>query len=145
MHHTSIKSAAWLILACVVFITVTVFGQARQAASSGSADAKKLRNPVSVTAQSVAAGQQVFQKYCRFCHGEGGKGDGTMIPKGMTPSNLTDETWNHGSSDGEIFMTIRDGVGPKYEMKGHKDRINEREIWHVVNYLRSLGPKTKAR
>jgi mono/diheme cytochrome c family protein len=52
---------------------------------------------------------------------------------------LTDETWDHGSSDGEIFVVIRDGVSS--DMLAYKDKLTEKQIWQVVNYLRSLGPK----
>src|SRR5262249_17324546 len=84
----------------------------------GSPEARKGKNPVASTSESIAAGQQVYQKYCRFCHGNDAKGDGAMAPEGTHPSNLTDEKWDRGSTDGEIFAVIRDGAGPKFDMKG---------------------------
>jgi hypothetical protein len=52
--------------------------------------------------------------------------------------------WDHGSTDGEIFTNIKDGVGPKFDMKPMKAKIPmETDIWNVVNYLRSLGPKAR--
>ena len=38
-------------------------------------------------------------------------------------------------------MVIRDGAGPKFDMKGFKSKMTEQEIWNVVNYLRSLQAK----
>jgi mono/diheme cytochrome c family protein len=105
------------------------------------ADAKKLANPVKATPESVTAGQQAYQKFCAFCHGADGKGHGSLAPKGTPPPDLTDAKWDHGSTDGEIFVSIRDGIGPKFEMKPYKEKIPERDTWHVVNYLRSLGSK----
>jgi len=116
---------------------------ARGQQPGGNPEAKKLKNPVPATAESIAAGQPVYQKYCRFCHGADAKGNGPMAPEGTHPSNLVDETWDHGSSDGEIFAVIRDGVGPKFDMKGFKSKLTEQEMWNVVNYLRSLGPTAK--
>ena len=29
------------------------------------------------------------------------------------------------------------------KMKGYKGRIADTEIWNIVNYLRSIGPKKK--
>src|SRR5262245_41502255 len=74
----------------------------------GSAEARKVKNPVASTPKSIAAGEATYQKYCKFCHGADGKGDGPMAPKDSHPSNLTDDKWDHGSSDGEIFAVIKE-------------------------------------
>lgn len=105
-------------------------------------EAQKLKNPVPRTAESVARGRQLYQKSCRPCHGPTGKGDGPLAPEGSKPADLTDDAWAHGSSDGEIFLVIRDGAGPGSVMEPWGDRLSETDIWHVVNYLRSLNPKT---
>jgi mono/diheme cytochrome c family protein len=109
----------------------------------GSAEGKALKNPVAATAESIAAGQAAYAKNCRFCHGPEAKGDGTMAPKDSHPSNLTDEKWDRGATDGEIFLVVRDGAGPEFKMKGYKGRLAETDIWNIVNYLRSIGPKKK--
>ena len=57
------------------------------------------------------------------------------------PPNLTDDKWDRGSTDGEIFLVIRDGAGPKFDMKGYKSKMTEPDIWNVVNYLRSVQAK----
>ena len=109
----------------------------------GSAEGKALKNPVAATAESIATGQAAYAKNCRFCHGPEAKGDGTMAPKDSHPSNLTDEKWDRGATDGEIFLVVRDGAGPEFKMKGYKGRLAETDIWNIVNYLRSIGPKKK--
>ena len=112
----------------------------------GNPDARTMKNPVPPTAASVTAGAATFKKYCSFCHGAAAKGDGALTPKGMTmPADLTDEKWERGSTDGEIFTVIMEGAGPKFEMKGLKGKIDDREVWQIVNFLRSLGPKTGTR
>jgi mono/diheme cytochrome c family protein len=126
-------AAAWL-----VSIAVAVSGQAVK-----NPEAAKLKNPAKATPESIAAGQTVYGKYCKFCHGEDAKGDGPLAPKGTHPPNLIDATWDHGSTDGEIFTNIKEGIGPKYDMKAMKAKMMDADIWNVVNYLRSLGPKTK--
>jgi mono/diheme cytochrome c family protein len=109
----------------------------------GSPEAKKVKNPVASSPESIAAGKALFQKNCRFCHGTDAKGDGPMAPEGTHPSNLTDDKWDRGSSDGEIFAVIREGAGPKFDMKGFKSKMTEQDVWNIVNYLRSIGPQGK--
>ena len=102
-------------------------------------EARGLKNPVASTPESVEAGRKSYVCYCLGCHGPAGKGDGSMALSGGTPSNLVDETWDYGSSDGEIFIVIRDGVSA--DMEGYKDRLTEKQIWEVINYIRSLAKK----
>jgi mono/diheme cytochrome c family protein len=132
----------------VVFVVAPIIfaGDAQAQNPGGNPDARKMKNPVASTKASVTAGAAAFKKYCAFCHGTAAKGDGSLIPKGMTtPADLTDATWDRGSTDGEIFAVIMEGAGPKFEMKGLKGKIEEREAWQIVNFLRSLGPKTVTR
>jgi mono/diheme cytochrome c family protein len=130
------------IIICVVALSASLFA----ASVNGGQTAPKpaaasLMNPVAATPQSIAAGQASYQKYCRSCHGDAGKGDGKMAPNDPKPADLTDATWDHGSADAEIFKTISDGVPPKFVMKGFKSRMTAQEIWNIVNYLRSLRPE----
>ena len=81
---------------------------------------------------------------CAFCHGKDATGNGPLAPKGTTPSNLIDANWDRGETDGEIFLVARDGAGPKFEMKGLKGKISDQDLWNVVNYLRSIGPRGKS-
>jgi len=99
-----------------------------------------LKNPVPANAASIAAGKQIYEKQCAGCHGDMGKGDGAMGEElNPKPANLVDAEWKHGSSDGEIFTVIRDGVKTT-GMKPYGRKITAHQIWDVVNYLRSIGP-----
>jgi cbb3-type cytochrome c oxidase subunit III len=104
-------------------------------------EAQKLKNPLPADAESVEAGKKLYQRHCASCHGPKAKGDGGLALSGGTPSDLTDDTWDYGSSDGEIFVVIRDGVST--DMLAYKDKLDEKQIWQVVNFIRSLGPKPK--
>ena len=101
------------------------------------AQARELKNPVPSDAESIEAGKKSYQRFCASCHGPKGKGDGGLALSGGTPSDLTDETWDYGSTDGEIFVVIRDGVSS--DMLAYKEKLNEKQIWQVINYIRSLG------
>src|SRR5918999_6251482 len=106
-------------------------------------DAAKMKNPVAASAESIAAGRKLYDRHCAECHGDTGKGDG-MAGEGLDekPSNLADADWEHGSTDGEMFVVIRDGAGPKSEMKPFGKKIPGRQIWDVVNFVRTLNKRT---
>ena len=127
--------------AAFVLIPVFVLALAAIGAAQGNPEAAKMKNPVASNAESIATGKAAFTKNCRFCHGADAKGNGPMAPKDTHPSDLTDAKWDRGSTDGEIFAVIRDGAGPKFDMKGYKSKMTEPEMWNIVNYLRSVGTK----
>jgi len=102
-------------------------------------EAQKIKNPEPQNAESIEAGKKVYQRYCAACHGPSGKGDGGLALSGGEPSDLTDDAWDYGSTDGEIFVVIRDGVTA--DMLAYKEKLTEKQIWQVVNYIRSIGPK----
>jgi mono/diheme cytochrome c family protein len=108
--------------------------------AQGSPDAAKIKNPVEATAQSVAAGKQLYLRHCASCHGTSGAGGpgNDLIP--AAPS-LVGPNWNHGSTDGEIFSNIRNGVAPDFNMVPFKDSLKDDDIWSVVNYLRSIAKR----
>ena len=96
-------------------------------------------NPIPRTEESVSAGRVIYARYCRACHGRGGKGDGGAAPPGSRPSNLLDDEWDYGETDAEIFETIRTGIPPDMVMAAWGERISEEDTWNVVNYLRDLA------
>ena len=120
-----------LLLACLASIVMI---------AQGDPEAAKVKNPVAATPESIAAGKQIFRRYCATCHGingEGGSGN-DLIP--AAPA-LTDKEWKHGSTDGEIFSVIKNGVPPELNMVPFGDQITDPDIWSVVNYIRSLAKK----
>ena len=108
-------------------------------------EAAKLKNPVKATPESIASGKKIYDAQCTSCHGETGKGDGKMAASitGEKPADLSDATWKHGSSDGEIYTLIRDG-SKGTGMRGFATKLKTDDLWNVVNYLRTLGPKPKS-
>lgn len=111
----------------------------------GSPAGKSMKNPVTASSDSITSGQAAYTRNCRYCHGTDAKGNGPMAPKDTHPSDLTDAKWDRGASDGEIFMVLRDGAGPDFKMKGYKGRLTDNDMWNIVNYLRSVGPKQTAK
>jgi len=127
----------------VVCLAVTVV--ARQSTGKGEPEAAKITNPVASTPESIAAGQKQYQALCAGCHGKDAKG-GIVISViedrgGNQPPDLTDEKWDHGSSDGEIFTVVKKGIGPEFFMAPWDGRVSDTEIWNMVNYIKSLSQK----
>ena len=112
--------------------------------AGGDPAAAAVKNPVASTPESIAEGRKQYTTYCRHCHGAKGLGDGPLAPTNPSPANLTDDKWDHGSTDGEIFAVIANGLGPDSPMKGTKNLLKPSDIWNVINYVRSLGPAPAA-
>jgi mono/diheme cytochrome c family protein len=110
--------------------------------------AATLTNPVASTPESIAAGKKAYDANCAACHGNRAQGAvkaGVVISiieeqGGKQAPDLTDDQWDHGSSDGEIFAVIKRGVPPTM-MAGWDGRIPDSDIWSIVNYIRTLAPK----
>ncbi len=90
-------------------------------------------NPAPVTEASLLEGRMQYQLNCAVCHGPAGRGNGAVVPFGYPPIDLT-SALTQGRSDGYLYGMIRNGRGimPSY------NRIDVRERWHLVNYVRAL-------
>lgn len=101
------------------------------------AKARSLKNPVPSTSESIAEGRTSYLRYaCGTCHGD----DGRALTDFAGPAtDLTSpDVWTNGTSDGEIFRSIQDGVS---SMPAFGSEIeNSESIWHLVNYIHSLWP-----
>jgi mono/diheme cytochrome c family protein len=109
-------------------------------AAQGNAEAAKLQNPMEASPETIFYGKSSYAKHCARCHGanaQGGAGDDQVPPA----PNLTDVEWKHGSSDGEIFTVIKDGVPPDFKMAAWGDQLTVGEMWRIVTFLRSLAKR----
>jgi mono/diheme cytochrome c family protein len=101
------------------------------------ASAKKLKNPLSATAENIDSGKILFNKHCASCHGEDGKAK-TQIAANMKvkPSDLTDKAMK-GITDGEIFWVVTNGI-IKSGMPAFKTIANDQERWRMTLYVKRL-------
>ncbi|HWL39830.1 MAG TPA: cytochrome c [Gemmatimonadaceae bacterium] len=90
-------------------------------------------NPVPATDSSLANGRMYYQINCAVCHGDRGMGDGAATRFGMAGINIVADL-SRARTDGYLYGMIRNGRGlmPPY------NRIEERDRWDVVNYVRAL-------
>lgn len=131
---------ARLIRSMLGVAALACLGSLAVVSAQGNPEAAKVQNPVAASPESIALGGTRYARYCAACHGKtGGGGAGNDLIPGA-PS-LVDATWDHGSTDGEIFDAIKNGIQPDLNMVPFKDRMPDEEIWAVVNFIRSIAKK----
>jgi len=135
-------AARLLLIAGVIMVTCATWSDDKSVGKRSGESltieaARKLKSPVPFSKTSIARGKVLYARACTECHGADGKSQVDVI------ANATDLTnpkaWKSGTSEGEIFRSIRDGAGeamPPFAEKVSK----EEDLWHMVNYLRSLWP-----
>ena len=117
-------------------------------ARQGNPEAARITNPIASTPESIAAGKKAYDANCAGCHGnvaQGAEKAGITISViedqgGKQPPDLTDDKWDYGSTDGEIFTVIKKGIPPTM-MAPWDGRIPDKDIWSIVDYIKSLAQK----
>jgi mono/diheme cytochrome c family protein len=132
---------AVLTASAVVLVGTVLFSQEPKNPAAAA-----LRNRVAATPDSLSEGKRAYDANCAGCHGNKAQG---AVNAGVTISiiqemggkqapDLTDAATDHGSTDGEIFTVIKQGVPPTM-MAGWDGRLSDAEIWSIVNYIRALA------
>jgi len=104
--------------------------------------AARKKNPIYADENSIAAGRAVYANECRSCHGESGKGDGPATKKlGRKAADLSNPRMSE-QTDGALFWKISEGRKP---MPRFEKTLSEDERWQVINYVRTLGPKSPSK
>jgi mono/diheme cytochrome c family protein len=94
-----------------------------------------------------SSGQESFKRNCAVCHGEKGLGDGLaakfLFPK---PRNFSDVMFKvRSTSSGDVpteqdlFDTLKNGM-PGSAMPSFS-YLREKELWNLVEYIKTLGVK----
>lgn len=111
-----------------------------------TAASENLKNPLNLTEKSIAEGKVLYTSFCAHCHGNEGKGEGSIQNAiyGAVPSYL-DVTPNRrlGKSmkeltEGHIYHTIVHGLNA---MGPHSSLIRENDRWKIVAYVQTLQGK----
>lgn len=126
--------AAWCGLACGAVLAVAPGVVAERMPAE---QAKTLQNPVAYAPEAVKAGRNAYLRLCQYCHGADGRAQAN--PDFEAPSLRDPDEWRYGATDGEVFVSIRDGAG--HEMPPFGKQLQDDEIWRVVLFIRSIGPK----
>jgi len=103
-------------------------------------------NPIPASAESLAAGGEIYAANCARCHGVEYQGDGPDA--GTLPTRPVDLVLHFPQhSDGQHYAVISNGR-PASGMPAWEGLLTEEQIWHVINYLRAeteaLAPTLQA-
>lgn len=96
---------------------------------------KSMENPAKADAESVQMGGMIYKKNCSSCHGKIGLGDGVKAKTLDTPSGDFSSEAFQSQTDGELFYKTKSG---RDDMPTFENKIPDEDIWHIVNYTRTL-------
>jgi mono/diheme cytochrome c family protein len=110
------------------------------AAITVPAEDARVANPVKPTPESIASGKKYFGYDCAMCHGETGDGKGEVaLSDKLDLKDFRDPESLKNRTDGELFYILKKGHG---HMPPEQIRQSPNELWNLVNYVRSLAPKS---
>ncbi len=94
-------------------------------------------------------GKTVYNRFCIYCHGEKGEGDGPAGSlSGVATGDLSNKAYISQLTDQELYDRIAWGEEkfPYLQMPGWRSSLSEEEIRALVKYVRTLavdkGPLT---
>ncbi len=83
-------------------------------------------------------GMQLYQKYCKVCHGVEGDGDGIMTKlMGIMPMDHTNPNETNALNNEELVASILDGKGRF--MPAWRGTLSQNDIEALVSYIRLLS------
>jgi mono/diheme cytochrome c family protein len=139
------KSAVRAILSTALVLTCVAAWTAPLATAADPKEAKeKLGAKEKQEKGDPKKGKEKYMENmrCSACHGDSGKGDGpaafALNPK---PRNYTDCAVMSKKSDAELFKVIKEGgpaVGLSPLMAPFGSQLNDKEVWDVVAFIRSI-------
>ena len=116
----------------VLALTVTLAGLSAGPTTAGQADdTQALRDHY-----ELQEGKRVYDEFCRFCHGESGKGK-AYNQVSPPPPDLTAPAVQR-KSNAELGNIIHDGE-PGSPMGAWKWTLSEKDKRNVLLYIRSLA------
>lgn len=90
-------------------------------------------------------GKVVYEKYCFYCHGREGRGDGAIgIAVSPHPADFIGDNKRMAKSDEELIKSIAEGIkkdigGEEMAMPRWKDILSEEDMWNALAYIRELS------
>jgi len=109
---------------------------------------KELENPIALNAKTLAEGKELYEMFCKHCHGAKGDGKGSIkhpvysaVPAydDAVAPRRTGAPMNE-MKEGHIFHTITFGLNA---MGPHASQLTQEERWKIVHYVHELQNGSK--
>ena len=127
-------------LILMLFIGVDGCNSGKETDNSWQApsEAANLKSPIQASPVVEQKGKELYNLYCRSCHGENGFGDGAAgAAFEKKPSDFHKKRVKQ-QPDGALFWKMSTGKG---NMPAFKDALSEEQRWQLVFYIRNLSDK----
>lgn len=100
----------------------------------------QVKNPLDpLTGKELEEAGRLFNINCAVCHGAKGEANGPVAPKvGGVKSIIASSP---GYSDGRLFYVMTYGQN---NMGSYASQLSREQRWRIVQYIRTLEPKTSA-
>ncbi|MDK3021398.1 cytochrome c [Cupriavidus taiwanensis] len=99
-------------------------------------------SPTRFAVDSIAHGARVYAQHCTSCHGTDGRGEGPLAASlAVWPPTLAGPLLAR-RADGELFWHVLAGMRDRQgrsTMPAFGDRLGEREVWAVIDYMKALS------
>ncbi len=139
-----------LFSAVSAFLFIALFAPGPAAYAAGGAGAPSAKAGRSMRGDP-AAGKVIYNRYCHFCHGRRGYGDGP-VGTAITPhpADFVHDAKRMRKSDEKLYQSITEGIqrkigGEAMAMPRWAGILSEKERWDVLSYVRELERKGRAR
>jgi mono/diheme cytochrome c family protein len=104
--------------------------------------AKAAATPPAVDAPLLQRGQQRYDIFCSPCHSLSGNGDGMIVRRGFPAPPSYHDARLRAAPAQHFFDVITNGYGVMYS---YAARIEPRDRWAIVAYVRALQESENAR
>ncbi len=91
--------------------------------------------PFTITREVLDRGRERYDIFCSACHGFSGSGDGMVVRRGMKQPPSLHVARLREAPPCHHYDAITRGFGAMYD---HADRIQVRDRWAIVAYVRAL-------
>ena len=103
----------------------------------------ELKNPLALNSEILEEGKQLYEMFCKHCHGEKGDGKGSIshpLYSGVPSYSDKLAPRRTGASmselkDGNIYHSITFGLNA---MGPHASQLTQEERWKIVHYVNVL-------
>ena len=136
---TATRALPLATLLLTLALTTAASGQSEASGSAEAEDGPAIAavNPTPYTQAAEKRGRTHYLRHCQICHGFDGR---ALENVDFEAADLTDpDRWRFGTTDGDLFRNTKFGAG--LDMPPFEAELDDDEIWDLVHYLRSIGPR----